>query len=921
MKKQKRKVLLIGWDGADWKIINNLVSKGLMPSIQSLMQEGVYGNIATLDPPFSPMLWTTVATGMRPDKHGILGFIEPDTQKTAIRPVSSTSRKVKAIWNILNMNDYIPHVVGWWPSHPAEPINGIMISNHFQKVSEQHPDKIPKDCIHPNNLSNFFKHLRVRPGEITDQHLLPFVPQASKIDQEKDRRLTQIAKNIAECSSLHASATWILDNEDWDFLAIYLDTIDHFSHGFMHFHPPQMKGIKDQDYELYSNVINSAYMYHDMMLDTLLKLAGDDVTVMLLSDHGFHSDHLRPILLPDEPAGPAYEHRDYGILCIKGPGIKKGEKIHGASLLDITPTILHMYGLPVGKDMDGIPLIQSFQEQNDIKTIPSWEQITGDTGMHPEGLSEDPFEAQESLKQLVELGYIEEPDEDNEKNIQDVLKETNYNLARVYMGAKKYEKARPILEELFNDEPHQGRFALRLIDCYKTFGDLDACEEVLKYFRANIKDKILSEEDIKKILNEKIPEDSSDNEKNKLSKERQKTILNNKRITKELLHADMIEGEILALKGKYEEAMKIFQKIKQIASNKPSINIKIGNSYLKMAKWDIALESFNEVLRIDPENDVAHHGKAIVYLRTGNYESAIESALDSINLLYNKPFVHYHLGEAFYKYGDYENAEKAFSVCLQMAPNVGKARNYLIDIYENHLNKKENAAILKKYFNQEITNPEKTESEEELLFKPQTNFSKLKFNERVENKESIMIVSGLPRSGTSLMMQILDKAGMTLFTDNSRIPDDNNPKGYFEHEAVKRLARDNTWLKETKGKIVKIIAPLLFALPEKFIYKIIFMNRNIHEVILSQQKMLTSEGRAKEGTFSISLNNSFSNILKKVENWRERSHHVEILYIEHKELIKNPVIEINKVKQFLDFEVSAQELSKIIDRNLYRSKV
>jgi predicted AlkP superfamily phosphohydrolase/phosphomutase/tetratricopeptide (TPR) repeat protein len=919
MKKHVRKVLLIGWDGADWKIINNLISKGLMPSIQSLMQQGVHGNIATLDPPFSPMLWTTVATGMRPDKHGILGFIEPDTEKTAIRPVTSTSRKVKAIWNILNLKGYIPHVVGWWPSHPAEPINGIMISNHFQKVSEQHPDKIPKDCIHPNNLSNFFKHLRVRPGEITDQHLLPFVPQASKIDQEKDRRLTQIAKNIAECSSLHASATWILDNEDWDFLAIYLDTIDHFSHGFMHFHPPQMKGIKDQDFELYSNVINSAYMYHDMMLDTLLKLAGDDVTVMLLSDHGFHSDHLRPILLPDEPAGPAYEHRDYGILCIKGPGIKKGEKIHGASLLDITPTILHMYGLPVGKDMDGIPLVQAFQDQTEIMTIPSWEQIKGDAGMHPEGLSEDPFEAQESIMQLVELGYIEEPSEDNMKNIQDVIKETNYNLARVYMGAKKYEKAAPLLEELYKNEPQAGRFALRLIECYKSEGKIDACERILNEFKSAVKETIIKESEIKQIMNDKIPEDISKNEINKIKKERQKKLLNNKRVAKELLHADIIEGELATLRGNFEEALGIFQKIKPAVSNNPIINLKIGNSYLKMAQWEPAMNAFDDVLEIDPENDAAHHGKSIAFLRLGKYDYAIESALDSLNLIYNKPFVHYHLGEAFYKCGDYENAEKAFSVCLRMAPNIGKARNYLIDIYENHLHKNKNAEILKKYFKNKKTDLKKSEKEEEFLFKPKTNISRFKVAK--DNNESIIIVSGLPRSGTSLMMQILDKAGMTLFTDNSRIPDDNNPKGFFEHEAVKRLARDNTWLKETKGKVVKIIAPLLFALPEKFIYKIIFMNRNIHEVILSQQKMLTSEGRAKEGTFSISLNNSFSNILKKVENWRERSHHVEILYIEHKELIKNPVIEINKVKQFLDFEVSAQELSKIIDRNLYRSKV
>ena len=125
--KNKRKLLLIGWDGADWKVINKLIDAGKMPAMEKLINNGVIGNLATLDPPFSPMLWTTIATGVRPDKHGILGFSEPSPNGQGVQPVSSTSRKVKAIWNILMQEGYKSHVVGWWPSHPAEPINGVMV--------------------------------------------------------------------------------------------------------------------------------------------------------------------------------------------------------------------------------------------------------------------------------------------------------------------------------------------------------------------------------------------------------------------------------------------------------------------------------------------------------------------------------------------------------------------------------------------------------------------------------------------------------------------------------------------------------------------------------------------------------------------------------------------------------------------------
>src|SRR5690606_10866726 len=105
--------------------------------------------------------------------------------------------------------------------------------------------------------------------------------------------------------------------------------------GFMKYHPPRQPWVKEEDFEIYKDVIEAGYRYHDMMLDTLLKLAGDDTTVMLISDHGFEPGNLRPQHIPNEPAGPAAEHSQYGIFCLRGPGIKQGERIHGATLLDI----------------------------------------------------------------------------------------------------------------------------------------------------------------------------------------------------------------------------------------------------------------------------------------------------------------------------------------------------------------------------------------------------------------------------------------------------------------------------------------------------------------------------------------------------------------------------------------------------------
>jgi predicted AlkP superfamily phosphohydrolase/phosphomutase len=115
----QRKVLLIGWDASDWEHITPLLEEGLMPTLDAFINRGVMGNLATLQPILSPMLWNSVATGKSADKHGIHGFIEPDPVNGGARPYTSTSRKCKALWNILTQRGLQSNIVGWWASHPA----------------------------------------------------------------------------------------------------------------------------------------------------------------------------------------------------------------------------------------------------------------------------------------------------------------------------------------------------------------------------------------------------------------------------------------------------------------------------------------------------------------------------------------------------------------------------------------------------------------------------------------------------------------------------------------------------------------------------------------------------------------------------------------------------------------------------------
>ena len=418
-----------------------------------MIDEGVMGNLATLQPMLSPMLWNSIATGKHAYKHGIHGFIEPDPNGGA-RPCTSYSRTARALWNIFTHEGLRSNVVNWWASHPAEPINGCVVSNAFLRRNPS----TPRRGRFPSGAARYIqrkkpvyapKRLIVFPNEIPGSALLPFCPRAREVNQDEDTRLESLAKMISETATTQAVATAMLEREPWDFTAVYFGGIDKFCHKFMTYHPPRMEKMSEADFELFNYVLTGAYRFHDMILERLLQLVGPDAIVILCSDHGFQSRELRPVAPPREPSGPAAWHRPFGIFVAKGPGIKKNECVFGApSLLDIAPTILTLFGLPIGDDMDGRPLVEIFAETPEVKRIRSWQEVPGEFGEHQGEQHWTGEEADELMRQFVALGYIDDPGEDKQKQSEGAELEAKYNLARNYLWQMKADMAIPLLEEI-----------------------------------------------------------------------------------------------------------------------------------------------------------------------------------------------------------------------------------------------------------------------------------------------------------------------------------------------------------------------------------------------------------------------------------------------------------------------------------------
>jgi len=182
----------------------------------------------------------------------------------------------------------------------------------------------------------------------------------------------------------------------------------------------------------------------------------------------------------------------------------------------------------------------------------------------------------------------------------------------------------------------------------------------------------------------------------------------------------------------------------------------------------------------------------------------------------------------------------------------------------------------------------------------------------------IILVSGLPRSGTSLMMQMLDRGGVPILTDAIRTADDDNPRGYYEFEPVKQTSRDPSWLALARGKAVKIVSSLLFDLPDTESYRILFMERHMDEVLESQEKMLRRLNRPAAAR--VDLKAAFTTHLRRVFEWLSRQRHMRVLRVSYNRLLTAPQLEIQRVSEFLEGRAAPEGMLEAVDPSLYRNR-
>ena len=427
-------IVVVGIDGLEWRVLQPLLRDGRMPNLAKLIQAGAAGKLETLEPTVSPTIWTTVATGTDREAHGILGFVLKDEESEENgRMLTNRDRRTKAFWNILSDYERSVAVVGWWMTFPVETIRGVMVAQTNTTASDgaRDRDKIWKGTVYagvegqvwpPELQAEVFGYVDEVDRELPEliREVLGEMPaQAGPVP----RRLMEKCGWALRADEIYrrVARRLLRDAQGLDLFAVYFGTPDVMGHRFWRYIEPGAYDVPPtpEEVEMFGDYLARSYVHADGVLGELMDAApGADFVV--LSDHGMQAVNVHSSFADDLPArqlrSGGHPEAPPGVLIVAGPSFRKRatslddpERI--ASVFDITPTLLAMLGVPVGRDMPGKPLedllVDEVLEEHplnwvDSHTPPDWQLAHWADEIVPA------VDDAQRLEQLRSLGYLDD---------------------------------------------------------------------------------------------------------------------------------------------------------------------------------------------------------------------------------------------------------------------------------------------------------------------------------------------------------------------------------------------------------------------------------------------------------------------------------------------------------------------------------
>jgi predicted AlkP superfamily phosphohydrolase/phosphomutase/Tfp pilus assembly protein PilF len=355
------RVAIFGIDGADWELISELSADGRIPNIRALALGGTTASLQTIQPTVSPLVWTSVATGLPPDRHGVIDFIDRPTK----RPVDSSTRRTPALWDIAEAFGRQAITVNWWTDWPARPESATTFDT---------PVTLQRGAVYPSQLGQRVAQLEVPPQtiqapqvrrflNITDAEFTTAVGSGGQMDP-----INVFRDVLAKTWTDHRVAVSLYQQQEPLLLMVNYEGTDTVNHLFAPYHPPYREGISQTNYRKYWPAVANYYSEVDRLIGEWMKVLSDDTTVIIVSAHGFRWGKDRPRMQPIGRAALS-DHRNPGVFIAYGNHVAASRGGHVISLYDIVPTVLAVLGLPESTEMPGQHAGWVFRDITPVSTV------------------------------------------------------------------------------------------------------------------------------------------------------------------------------------------------------------------------------------------------------------------------------------------------------------------------------------------------------------------------------------------------------------------------------------------------------------------------------------------------------------------------------------------------------------------------
>jgi tetratricopeptide (TPR) repeat protein len=498
-----------------------------------------------------------------------------------------------------------------------------------------------------------------------------------------------------------------------------------------------------------------------------------------------------------------------------------------------------------------------------------------------------------------------------------------------------------LFEELWQANPDESRFGVHLFNAQLRLGRTEAGEAALeRLIQEKQRTSAEAAEQIKALQEqwqqaETKKEDLSQQERQKLNKLRRRAGVNPHTFA-------FLRGRLLAARGEHEQALACFEQAREVQiHNRPSLSEQIAASLLALGRLDAAEGEYNAIRAIDPINTSSQLGLARVYTRRKQPKRALDYATAAASLVHHLPQAHYLCGRSLAAMGRTTEAITSLELALAQNPVYPHAHQLLAKLHQR-LNRMEQArehrllaraAMARiKAFRRGDPLPADTDLEADLdaLLLQSASVAHLSCDGALAPLavDEVVVVSGLPRSGTSMLMQMLEAGGMELLSDGLRAADGSNPRGYQEFEPVKSLGRTPAllWIDKARGKALKIVAPLLPHLPPGRPYRIVFVERPLKAVLASQQAMLEASDQASvRPPNRRSERQLASAYLQQVANvggvLRKNAGTVTLLSLDYDAAVETPAVAASRINRFLGGGLDEVAMAGAVAPGLRRQRI